>query len=506
MRSLFFLTACGTIALALSAARASAQATLGQPIFANDGAAGSAPGYGETPITPTGPVATGPATLPIDLATALRLANASNPTIGFARARVDEAYQRLKQADILWLPNLTVGAQYIRHDGQLQDVVGRVFATSKSNVFSGGGLTARFDLADAFFLPLVARRLTEAEASRAESVSQNIQLDAALAYFDLLQVYGAVAVNADTLARAEQMLNRSIAADKAGLNKTKADVNRAETEVNLRRQEAIVLRGRAAAASARLVRILLLDPNVELVPADDQILPLTLVPPSSTVASLIELGQFQRPDLAAAQSLTTANETRERQARVGPFMPKVQLDYISGTFGGGINSTVDSFSSRGDGTAALFWEFRNLGFGNLRQIKERHAQTDQTRFQEIEIRARVAAEISESAKLAGARFQSLDAAQRAVTQALEMYRKLLETSFGMIAPRAQYDALEPLLAIQALNQARSIYLNEVIEFNRAQFRLYTALGQPALNALPTMATTPLAVNVVPSGRIEPVPK
>ena len=58
-------------------------------------------------------------------------------------------------------------------------------------------------------------------------------------------------------------------------------------------------------------------------------------------------------------------------------------------------------------------------------------------------------------------------------------------------------ALEPLLAIQALNQARSLYLNEVIEFNRSQFRLYTALGQPPLSALPALATTPLAVPVVP---------
>jgi len=35
-----------------------------------------------------------------------------------------------------------------------------------------------------------------------------------------------------------------------------------------------------------------------------------------------------------------------------------------------------------------------------------------------------------------------------------------------------------LQAIQFLNQARLNYLTNVIEFNRAQYRLYTALGNP----------------------------
>src|SRR5579884_1892792 len=42
----------------------------------------------------------------IDLPTALRVANASNPTVALARLRVDEAYARLTQAELLWLPNL----------------------------------------------------------------------------------------------------------------------------------------------------------------------------------------------------------------------------------------------------------------------------------------------------------------------------------------------------------------------------------------------------------------
>ena len=66
-----------------------------------------------------------------------------------------------------------------------------------------------------------------------------------------------------------------------------------------------------------------------------------------------------------------------------------------------------------------------------------------------------------------------------------MFRKLSATSFGMIGPRGQFDALEPLLAVQSLNQSRLQLLAAITEYNRAQYRLFTALGQPAVGAPPT---------------------
>src|SRR5207248_9416632 len=74
-------------------------------------------------------------TLPIDLPTALRLADAANPTINLARERVREAYFLLNEAEVAWLPNLQTGPTYVRHDGQLQNAAGVVFGVSKQNLF-----------------------------------------------------------------------------------------------------------------------------------------------------------------------------------------------------------------------------------------------------------------------------------------------------------------------------------------------------------------------------------
>ena len=95
------------------------------------------------------------------------------------------------------------------------------------------------------------------------------------------------------------------------------------------------------------------------------------------------------------------------------------------------------------------------------------------------VRAQVAAEVAEAARVTVARRASLPEARRATEQAREMYRVLSATSFGMVGPRRQFNALEPLLAVQALNQSRLTYLGAVIEYNRSQFRLLTAVGQPA---------------------------
>ena len=81
---------------------------------------------------------------------------------------------------------------------------------------------------------------------------------------------------------------------------------------------------------------------------------------------------------------------------------------------------------------------------------------------------------------------------------------LRDVSFAMLGSKGQirFDALEPLTAVQALNRARVLYRQQVVEFNRSQFRLDTALGHPALDGVDAAAPQPLAVPVVP---VNPAP-
>jgi len=75
-------------------------------------------GKDNEPASQEKPVPVDTNVLPIDLLSALKLTDAQNPTIGVARARLEEAYARLEQAQVGWLPNLFAGGNPYAPAGQ----------------------------------------------------------------------------------------------------------------------------------------------------------------------------------------------------------------------------------------------------------------------------------------------------------------------------------------------------------------------------------------------------
>jgi outer membrane protein TolC len=432
--------------------------------------------------------------LRIDLVTALRLANASNPTIAVARQRVEAAYANLDQAQVFWLPDLDGGPAYLRHDGEVQNALGKVFPTNKQALAVGATAALTVKTSDALFAPLISRRLVEAQTAASEGVNNAIQLDVALAYLDLLQWYAALAVNADLLARDRIVEYR--ARNAGELARTGADLNRASTELQLRLQERIQLKAQVRVASSRLASLLLLQPGVGLLPADPVLVPVTLIPEDASIDDLVSRAIAERPELAESRALVEASEARLRQSRLEPLIPHVQVSYFGGGFGGGQNTDFNGLKGRGDAAASALWEVRNLGFGNLADNRLRRAQVGEANYRVLEVQARVGDEVVRAVQLARARREALEAAQAAVREALEMYRKLDEVGFVLPGPKKTLDVLEPLLAIQALAQARLQYLSTVIDYNRAQFQLYTAVGRPSLEGIPQ--ATPVRVDVPPA--------
>jgi outer membrane protein TolC len=475
------------------------------PAVPTSGSPGHAPGS-PGPLYPSGGN-----TYPIDLPTALRLADANNPTVGVARARVREAVAQLDRVRVMWLPNLTFGPGFFYHEGIDQNRRGDIFSVARGNFTLNAGPTLRVDLSDALYLPLVARQAVRAAGSTSRAVSNDVQLQVALAYLDLLEAHALLAINTDILARTEQILRAAEVGAQAGVNKTAADVNRAATEVSLRRQEAAALRGRAGAAAARLARLLNLDPAVELVPFEVAVVPVILVPGETTLEQLVQTGLRNRPEVAAAAAELRAADALVRQARADPLLPRVQAEFIGGGLSGGRNDDFGPMRGQYNFAAGLAWQLDNFGAGNAAAVRARQAGFDAVGFRLQEVQARVAAEVAEAANTSAARFEALGPAQEAVRQALEMYRKFRDVSFGIPGPKGQlqFDALEVLTGVQALNQARVQYLQQVIEFNRSQFRLYTALGQPAVCGVGAAALQPVDVPVVPPAGLaapRPIPR
>jgi outer membrane protein TolC len=429
--------------------------------------------------------------LPINLPTALQLAQSRSVDIAVASERVRLAAAQYDRARVLWLPSLQFGVDYFRHDGRLQDVQGHIIDTGKSSFMVGGAPNAVFALSDALFAPLAARQIVQSRQSSLQAATNDITLSVAEAYFNVQQARGEWAGAVETVRQAEELVRRTteLARDLA----PPLEVTRARAELARRKQTVHLAQERWKVASAELTRLLRLDASAVVEPLEPPSLQVTLLPVDKPVDDLITLGLTNRPELAAQQALVRATLQQLRQEKLRPLIPSVLLRGAStnpagtlaaGTFGGGINDEVGRFGSRGDFDIEVLWQLENLGFGNSARVKERRAEHQLAILESLRIQDRVAAEVAQAyaqSQEAAARIKEAEAGLKDATESVkENFEGLKQTkrvggNLLILVIRPQ----EVAAAIQSLSLAYADYYSAVNDFNRAQFRLYRALGQPA---------------------------
>lgn len=437
---------------------------------------------------------------PIDLPGALRLAGANDLDIAIARERVAQALAELQQARVQWLPSIYIGPNWIRHDGQVQTVQGQVQTISKSSLFLGGtaaagssvsgpvpaggpaqvsGLTSILRFSDAIFEPLAASQVVEARRAVIQAATNDALLGVAEAYLDLQQAAGRLAIAREAATNAETLatLTSSYTRTGAGLE---ADLRRAVTERDRQRRNVELAVEELEVASAELVRRTRLNPRVVVAPVEPPETVLRLVPEGCPIDELITTGLRCRPELAEAQALVQATLTRLKQAKLRPLVPSLALRYSGGGFGGGPNGFFGDFNGRSDVDVNLYWEVQNLGLADRAIAKQRAAQDRAANLEMMKIQDRVASEVvrAEKGRIAAAR--QMAEAGRALPEALaSLALNLTNIRRGAGLPGATRP-IEVLQPVQALAQARTDYLDSVLAYNRAQFRLHRAVGRPPL--------------------------
>jgi outer membrane protein TolC len=447
----------------------------------------------------------GQAIQPIDLGGVLRLAGARDIDIALARERACQAVAELEQARVLWLPSLFVGPSWIRHDGQAQIVEGKVQSISKSSLFLGAnaaagssvygpvpaggppaisGLTTVLRISDAIFEPRSARRVVAARKAGIVAATNDALLGVSESYFDLQQAAGTLAIAREAAANAEALsqITASYARTGAGLE---ADHRRILTERERQRRNVEEAVGQFEVASAELVRRIRIDPRLVVSPVEPPEAAIRLVVEDCPLDDLIATGLRNRPELAEAQETVRATLIRLRQAKLRPLIPSLALQYSGGGFGGGVNGFFGNFGARSDAAVNFYWELQNLGMADRAIVKSRGAQQRAALLEQMKIQDRVAAEVVRADKSMLASARAMSEAGKSVPEALSSLNlNLTNIRRGAGLPGATRP-IEVLQPIQALAQARADYLDAVLAYNRAQFRLYHALGRPPSIGPPT---------------------
>jgi outer membrane protein TolC len=445
---------------------------------------------------------------PIDLGTALRLAGADNPELLLARQRVLESTALRQLAAVQILPNVNVGTNYDLHRGVLQQSTGNILNVNRDGLYVGlganavgagtvniPGLSLTMNVGEAWFTYLASRqRVVTAQAASA-AVNNDVLLRVASAYLDLLRSEGRQAIARKNRDDGVTVARLTFDFAQAGQGR-KADADRAEVELKRRDAEYTQAEGETLAASARLAQLLNLDPGMRLRSLDGWVVPASIVPDPIPLPDLLAIALMQRPELASRRSEVRTSLYELSLAKLLPFSPNVILGFSAGGFGGGSNliSSPPGFIA-GDGTqvlaprfgdlftrtdfdALVFWTIRNMGAGNIALARAADSRAKQAMLRELETLNLVRAQVAEAHAWTAARLAQIDASEKAVLASQDAFTQDLTRIKG-----GQGLPLELIDSMRLLVRSRYAYLDSIIEYNRAQFQLWVAVGQPPADAL-----------------------
>ena len=238
--------------------------------------------------------------------------------------------------------------------------------------------------------------------------------------------------------------------------------------------------GDVRVASARLARLLHLDPANRLHPVDGWVVPAPLVPAPIALSELIGTAMSQ-PELAAQRSVIRQSFLGLQSQQLLPFSPRLMTGFSFGGFGGGGNSPelgaaseFGDFASRDDIEVVTYWTLQNLGLGNQAMIAAARARLSQSDFRQLEILNQVRFDVADAYAGSHARYAQFATLEQAARSAAEAFREdLIRIRNHAGLPIEVLDSLR----LSAISQLE--YLDAVSDYNRAQFELYVVLRAAA---------------------------
>ena len=188
------------------------------------------------------------------------------------------------------------------------------------------------------------------------------------------------------------------------------EVDRARNMLADLEQQAVYARQEWRVQSARLTKVLRLDPRAVVDPLEHDHLQITLIDPGRTLDDLMPIALANRPEVASRKALVGAAEAAVRREKARPLIPVIAVTGFqtpfemlqAGIFGIGPNSSLNQWAGRDDFSIQPLFQLKNCGFGNLAQIKSQRGMQSLAIIDFYEAQDKVAEEVTQ----AHARLQS----------------------------------------------------------------------------------------------------
>jgi outer membrane protein TolC len=152
------------------------------------------------------------------------------------------------------------------------------------------------------------------------------------------------------------------------------------------------------------------------------------------------------------------------------------VGFSGGAFGGGSNLVpplLGNFGGRTDFDIRAYWSLQNMGLGNMALWRQRSAQVGVALGDQSLTINRVRREVSAALADAIAARGRVEVTARQLDTAQAGFREDLDRIRGTVGL-----PIEVTNSLDLLAEARQSHLRAIIDYNRAEFRLFVALGSP----------------------------
>lgn len=402
----------------------------------------------------------------ISLEEVLSITGADNLLIAEMRAQREVAVAAHKQASDWLLPEVSLGVNFLQHNGYDQETTGELVDVDKNNGLAGAGASAEWDIGEAIYEKKATRKQVTASNYEVAKARRDQQMKATKAYVDMVAAQSKLATFEEMVRRSKDIAQQMDRLVEEGL-RFKSDWALAKANINDLQLSLSKAKRQYMNSAHRLMRILNIDGDSVLLMSSDSVMaPLSVIGENDSVS--LDSAYAERPEPRIHKYRKQALQQKRNKVTKGMLIPSVRAGAYDGYYG----STDESGGNRLNIRAGVGWDvpLGELFYRGQRKEYDARKQMESMRLQKAQNRIR------EEVLSAHDNLQRADQQMQLAKEQVSF----AEMALRQTRERQEVGTAEPLEVFRAEEQtikAQQNYIEAVADYNKAQYALYFALGR-----------------------------
>lgn len=417
--------------------------------------------------------------VPVNFQTVLELGGAQNLTIKEYEEMEKLAAARLSEAKEWWLPEIYAGTEVHQLWGAAMNSDGRFFLdVNRNSLWNGLGINANWNFSEGIYQQKAEQLKTQAAGYQTQTERNKALLECIYAYYNLVSTQQKYTSYVTLVAQADTIIEQLKIQVDAGL-RYQSELLLAKSNKNHLNIELLNARKEFNTHSDELARLLHIEGNVQLVSTDTEIQPLEL---QDGLLEVSDSTYTRRPEIQYNIIWENALQTERKMITNGLFIPQLNFNTYGSYAGKLIGPVSPMFPDlypetrqlypTGVVNVSLLWRVPLGQFIYSGEVKRYNSLIALQQLKSEQLQFQINEEINVALYKLSTGKEQIQLAKEALELTVEaLFQSLERQKLGTAIP------FEVFQAQQFYLQAHIDYIENVSEYNKAQFALKVAKGE-----------------------------